>query len=168
MSRAFVSEPDGDAAAPDVPDRPISPHPNYVTPAGLDALRRQACGLRARRDVLAACSQDLSASAQLKTLDRDLRWVTARISGAIAIDPATQPRDEVRFGATVVAVDEDAVIRRFTIVGEDEARPERGTVSWVSPLARVVAGAHVGDEVTWKRPSGDLVLTVTAIEYGGS
>ena len=168
MSRAFVTEPDGDAADADLPDRLVSPHPNYVTPAGLNTLRRRADELRGERGALAARPDDLSASARLKAIDRDLRWVSARTASAIPVDPATQPRDEVRFGATVTVVDEDAVIRRFTIVGEDEADPDAGKVSWVSPLARVVAGARVGDEVTWRRPSGDLALTVTAIEYPGA
>ena len=165
MSRAFVSEKDGDAADGDLPERPLSPHPNYVTRAGLDALQRRAAELRVRRDALANHPDDLSSQAQRKTAERDLRWVTARIAGAILVDLAGQPRDEVRFGATVTVADEDAVLRSFTIVGEDEADPEAGKVSWVSPLARVLAGAHVGDDVVWKRPTGDLALTVTDIRY---
>jgi transcription elongation GreA/GreB family factor len=168
MSRAFVTERDGDAAGTDLPDRPVSPHPNYVTPTGLETLRRQADELRAERDALAARPEDLSAVARQKTLDRDLRWLAARLASAIVVDPATQPRDVIRFGATVTVVDEDAVLRTFMIVGEDEAEPEAGRVSWVSPLARVVSGARVGDEVVWRRPTGDLVLTVLGIGYSGT
>jgi transcription elongation factor GreB len=167
MSRAFVTERDGDDAEAGLAERPVSPHPNYVTPAGLDALRRRADELRLARDALAAQPVDPTTGARLKLVERDLRWVAARVAGAIPVDPAGQPRDEVRFGATVTVVDEDAVIRRFTIVGEDEAEPEAGKVSWVSPLARVVTGARIGDEGVWKRPTGDLALTVMAIEYPG-
>ncbi len=164
MSRAFVTERDGESDA-GLPDRPVSPHPNYVTPAGLAALHRQAGGLQAERERLAATPEELSARARLREVDRDLRWVAERIRGALPVDPATQPRDEVRFGATVTLVDEDAVVRKVTIVGEDEADPEAGKVSWMSPLARVLSGAHVDDTVRWKRPAGDLTLTVLEIEY---
>ena len=116
-----MSEQDGDAAEAVLPDRPASPHPNYVTPDGLDGLRLQADELRAERDALAARPGDLSATARRKALDRYLRWLAARIASASVVDPATQPRDVIRFGATVTVVDEDAVLRTFTIVGEDEA-----------------------------------------------
>ena len=55
--------------------------------------------------------------------------------------------------------------RRFTIVGEDEADPSAGKISWVSPLARVLVGASVGDTVVWKRPAGDKNLEITKIRY---
>ena len=61
--------------------------------------------------------------------------------------------------------DPDGMERIFSIVGEDEADAERGRVSWVSPLARALRGAHVGDSVTWLRPSGNLDLEVDSIEY---
>jgi transcription elongation GreA/GreB family factor len=162
MSRAFVSEQDGESAA-DLPDRPVSPHPNYVTPAGLEALRGAAAALQAEREALAARPDDLAARGRLREVDRDLRWTGRRIAGALVVDPAAQPRDEVRFGATVTFADEDAVLRTVTIVGEDEADADAGRVSWVSPLARALAGARVGDEVTLRRPAGDQVLTVLRI-----
>jgi transcription elongation GreA/GreB family factor len=98
---------------------------------------------------------------------RDLRWVRARLASAIVVRAADGPRDEVRFGARVTVADEDGVARSFTIVGEDEADAGADRVSWVSPLARAVAGARVGDEVTWRRPAGDRVLTVVRIEVPG-
>ena len=58
--------------------------------------------------------------------------------------------------------------RTFTIVGEDEADLATLKVSYVSPLAEALLGAHVGDRVVWHRPAGDLELTVTAIAYDGS
>jgi transcription elongation factor GreB len=62
-------------------------------------------------------------------------------------------------------VDDEGERRRFAIVGEDEADPARGKISWVSPLARSLAGASMGDSVTWKRPAGDKTLEITKIEY---
>jgi transcription elongation GreA/GreB family factor len=51
-------------------------------------------------------------------------------------------------------------------VGEDEADAAAGKISWVSPLARTLMGASVGDTVTWKRPAGDLELEIVSIRYG--
>ncbi|HEY8014642.1 MAG TPA: GreA/GreB family elongation factor, partial [Dongiaceae bacterium] len=67
--------------------------------------------------------------------------------------------------ALAATVDEDGTERRFAIVGEDEADPAVGKISWVSPLARALTGAAVGDSVVWKRPAGDKTLEVTAIDY---
>ena len=61
--------------------------------------------------------------------------------------------------------DEKGVVRTFAIVGEDEADLKELKVSYVSPLAEALTGAHVGDEVVWQRPAGDLRLTVTGIAY---
>lgn len=172
MSRAFVSEQDGETDAHDLPDLPRSQHPNYVTSAGLATLVQRSDVLKAERAELAARPDEPAARMRLKTVERDLRWLGARVGGAIVVDLSKQPRDEVRFGATVTVADEDAVLRRYTIVGEDEADPDAGRVSWVSPLARVLIGARVGDDVVWRRPGGDAELVVMGIEYlpepGGS
>jgi transcription elongation GreA/GreB family factor len=72
----------------------------------------------------------------------------------------------VCFGATVALLDEDERRLGYTIVGEDEADAEHGKVSWISPLARALMDARVGDMVTWRRPSGDAELEIVAITYG--
>jgi transcription elongation GreA/GreB family factor len=102
---------------------------------------------------------------ELKIVERDLRYVQERLDRSILIDPASQPQDQVAFGAHVTTVDEDDERRQFTIVGEDEADPEAGLISWVSPLARALTGAKVGDTVVWQRPAGDRELEIEAIEY---
>jgi transcription elongation GreA/GreB family factor len=171
MSRAFVSERDGEAADEAPAERPQSPHPNYVTPGGLAALRRQADALRAEPVAADPSGEAGSTPAEArsrKLRERDLRWISARIASAIRVDPRGQPRGEVRFGARVTAADEDGVVLVVRIVGEDEADAAAGRVSWVSPLARALTGAAVGDEVAWHRPAGDKVLTVMRIEYGES
>ena len=98
-------------------------------------------------------------------IDRDLRYYAARLESAILVDPRTQPRDEVAFGAVVVARDQHGAEHRFVIVGEDEADVARDKVSWVSPVAEALLGARRGDEVVWRRPVGDLRLSVEAIDY---
>jgi transcription elongation GreA/GreB family factor len=71
----------------------------------------------------------------------------------------------VGFGATVTVRETSGEHRDYTIVGEDEADPDAGLVSWVSPLARVLEGARVGEQAVWRRPAGSLELTVVAIAY---
>jgi len=163
MSRAFVKEADEEQS--EVPERPQSPGPNYVTSAGLAALRAQLADLQEQRRQLVARSDDLLKKETLKLLDRDSRYFQGRIETAQVIDPAAQPRDEVAFGAVVRTVDEEGVERDFAIVGEDEADVAAGKVSWVSPLARAIVGARVGETVTWHRPVGDLHLEILSIAY---
>lgn len=161
MSRAFVKEGDGDENAGDLPELPISEHPNYVTPRGMALLR-------SRLDDAARRVGALEADARLERahIEREMRWLQARILGAITIAPERQPADRVAFGARVELVDDDGQEYRYRVVGEDEADPEHGLISWVSPLARALHGARVGDSALWKRPAGDLNVEVLAIEYG--
>lgn len=166
MSRAFVKEDDTGAPGQNLPERPVSDHPNYVTPSGLAALEREAGELEARRLELLARGDDPMALEELRYVDRDLRYYAARLESAIVVDPAGQPADEVAFGAAVTVTGAEGE-RTFTIVGEDEADLAALKVSYVSPLAEALMGARVGDRVVWRRPAGDLELTVKAIAYDG-
>lgn len=165
MSRGFVKEDDLEHAGTDLPERPLSPHPNYVTPAGLQQLQQQAVDLEQQRLALAPRKEDPSAQQQLAHINRDLRYVQARLESAIPVDPAEQGREQVLFGARVTVEDEDGVEHVFALVGEDEADIAAGKVSWVSPLARALIGHKIGDSVTWVRPAGNLALEITAIDY---
>ncbi|HOI10879.1 MAG TPA: GreA/GreB family elongation factor [Myxococcota bacterium] len=165
MSRAFVKEPDGDAGPEAAPERPISPHPNYVRPQGLAALEAAVQSLAADRAGVAAAPATPGRDARLAAIDREVRYLQARIAGAIVTPPAAAPPDRVRFGTRVTVADPDGVLQTFTIVGEDEADVGAGRVSWVSPLARAVNGAEIGEDVTWRRPAGDLELVVVRIDW---
>lgn len=165
MSRAFVKEPDGDEVADGQPELPISPHPNYVRPQGLAKLKDRLAKLQQQRCVLAADPDDLLKRTPLAQAQREIRYLEARIEQAIPIDPGGRPADRVTFGATVELADEEGRTRRFTIVGEDEADPAAGLVSWISPLARALQDAAVGDLIVWERPTGDLELEVRALRY---
>ena len=165
MSRAFVKEDDSNASAEELPERPQSPHPNYVTQAGLQQLQTQLADLQEQRQHLMEHPDAILAQEHLKPIERDIRYFQERIERATVIDPAGQPRDKVSFGAVVTTVDDDNEERRFAIVGEDEADPSVGKISWVSPLARALTGAAVGDTVVWKRPAGDRSLEITVIAY---
>lgn len=154
-----MKDPD-DAAGPEaLPERPQSPRPNYVTPAGLQRLRAQAADLAARL-------QGLGPSAdphELALLQRDLRWVEGRLQRAILVDPAVQALDRVRFGMTVEVRHEDDSTEALTIVGEDEAEPGTGRISWLSPLAEALLDAEPGDEVVCQRPAGKVLLEVIGV-----
>lgn len=165
MSRAFVKEPDGDEVADEIPERPQHPIPNYVTPAGFAALEEQRESLIERRDELAGAEQHLLDKEHLKHVERELRYVDGRLEHAVLVDPAAQSSEEVAFGAIVEVVDEDDARHSYEIVGEDESDVANGKVSWISPLARALMGASVGDSVTWQRPAGDMEIEITAIRY---
>jgi transcription elongation GreA/GreB family factor len=168
MSRAFVKEDAEEQASELLPERPQSPHPNYVTPQGQAALQKQLQALQEERRALLDRDDDFTSRDHLRVIERDLRYVQERLDRAIVIDPASQPADEVAFGAAVRTVDDNDEERAFTIVGEDEAEPSAGRISWVSPLAKSLIGARVGETVTWKRPTGDLHLEILSIQYPGA
>jgi len=162
MNRAFVKEPDEGAPAEGLPERQISEHPNYVTPAGLRQLEARVGELETRR--LELLDED-DLAGELAYVDRDLRYYTARLEGAILVDPVRQPRRKVAFGAAVTVSQNGGDLRTFTIVGEDEADLKEGKISFVSPLAEALLEARVGKTVLWRRPAGDLKLTVEEIDY---
>lgn len=162
MSRAFTKE-DSDQHGDDLPERPVPPGPNYVTPAGKAALLQKVTALVAERSRLLAGETD--AARDRRAVERDLRYYEARLNGAVVVDPSRQEPGVVRFGAEVEALEPDGTARRFRIVGVDEADADAGTVSWSSPLAMAVMGAKPGDTVEWERPEGTLLLRVAAARY---
>jgi transcription elongation factor GreB len=166
MSQAFVKEPDQGGPDEGLPERSISEHPNYVTAAGLRQLEDRVNELEERRlKLLAADEDDAISQQQLAFVDRDLRYFAARRGSAILVDARKQPRRMVRFGAKVTVSEADGARRVFTIVGEDEADPEAGKISYVSPLAAALIGSRVGATVLWRRPAGGKQLTIEAIDY---
>src|SRR5579859_5084250 len=164
MSRAFVKEDNEDLTGDALPERPVSSETNYVTPAGLAGLRETVDRLHADHARLKQAAEDFDRP-KLSEIERDLRYYQARLDSAIPVNVAAQPRDEVRFGASVQTEDEGGATHTFTIVGEDEADVVHGKVSWQSPLASALIGAKVGDTVTWNRPAGATTLEVLDVRY---
>ena len=162
MSRAFVKE--GDGSLDPLPDLPISPHPNHVTPTGLAALQSR---LRERQATLAALKSRPDRLDKLPeaAAERDIRYLEARLRSTILIDPATLPLTEVAFGLIVTAIDDEGREYRFQITGEDEADATQGRITPQSPLARALLGASVGDVVTWARPAAPVELEILRIEH---
>ncbi|MGE5523759.1 MAG: GreA/GreB family elongation factor [Rhodospirillaceae bacterium] len=166
MSRAFVKESDDDLTAGELPERPVSPHVNYVTPHGLEMLQNRLKELQDRHeDVKRRSEEDSAAKQAMREIDRDLRYVHAQLERAVVVDPAQQPRDEVHFGASVTIEDEDGVTHEFTLVGDDEADVSAGRISWASPLARALMNGRVGDTITWRRPAGETEVEILSIRY---
>ncbi len=165
MSRAFVNEDLQSEAQAELPERPQSPHPNYVTPQGLAALERRLANLLAERSALSDDGDAMRHEAALRRIDRNARYLSTRIDRAILVNLDEQPRDEVAFGASVRVCGADREVHVFTIVGEDEADAGIGKVSWVSPLANALLSARVEDTVTWRRPNGNVDLKILSIDY---
>ena len=138
MSRAFVKEDDGH-------ERPIarvaSDNPNYVTPEGLLQLESRL------------------ADAERAGNERDAAYLSARIADAIVVKHDGKKR-EVEIGATVTIATPDGARLTYRIVGEDEADPRKGSISWISPLAQALLGAKPGETVLWERPAGTLPVTI--------
>ena len=162
MSRAFVKE--GDGSLDPLPDLPISPHPNYVTPRGLADLQARLRDTQTRLAALRARADRLDKLPEAAA-ERDIRYLEARLRSAILIDPSTQGLDEVAFGLIVTVIDEDGRESRYQITGEDEADASAGRIAPQSPLARALMGAHLGDVVQWRRPGGVVELEVTGISH---
>ena len=167
MSRAFVKESDEELAANELPERPLSVEPNYVTVHGMEALRARLKDLQDERDRLAAAAEPM-AKQRLLEVKRDIRYFGAQIERATVVDPAGQPRDEVHFGASVTMRDEHGKTHTFHIVGDDEADVGAGSISWASPLARAMLGGKVGDTVKWQRPAGASEVEIVAIRYASA
>ena len=169
MSRGFVKEDDLEHAGTDVPERSISTQPNYVTVKGYALLEKQANALERQRKTLSAKKEDQQVQQQLAIVNRDLRYVAARLESAQVVKPtATKPdaaASQVLFGATVTVEDEAGDSHSYEIVGEDEADIKAGKVSWTSPLAKALIGHKLDETVVWVRPAGNQTLTITNVKY---
>ncbi len=147
MSVAFTKEDSAETASETLlPDRPVSPHPNLVTSAGLQALESQ---LQQAREAYEAAQQieDINERRrQAANPLRDMRYFATRVRTAqVVADPAST--DTVAFGSTVTFARDDGRQQTYRIVGEDEADPKAGSISFVSPVARLLMGKAVGDSV---------------------
>lgn len=165
MSRAFVKENDLEHAGIDIPERPLSQEPNYVTPNGLKLLKVQIDALEIERENLKQKKDDPIIKQKIAVIERDMRYYAARIESAILTVPQDKEHDTVLFGSKVTVEDGDGKISSFEIVGEDEADIQQNKVSYLSPLAEALIGSTVDDEVTWEKPMGISILTIQKIEY---
>lgn len=149
MSRAFVRESDQDATQ--LPERVVSSHPNFVTPRGLAAIEAQLRELETQRQAARAAGD-----APLRArIERDLRYWSARRASARLIEQTAT--DRVRFGSKVTLRLASGAQQLMRLVGEDEAEPAQGLLSYVAPLAQALLGREVGDTVTFQGEEAELL-----------
>jgi transcription elongation GreA/GreB family factor len=149
MSRAFVRE--SDAYAEPLPDRPISPHPNFVTRRGLAAIEARVRKLEAQRAGLRE-GEDV---AQRAGIERELRYWSARRVSARVVDPRSSQR--VRFGMLVTLRLPSGATQAFRLVGEDEADASSGLISWMAPLAQALLGRERGESVAFQGEDAEII-----------
>lgn len=179
MSKAFTKETNVDDD-----DLELSPQPatgkNYITPQGYSRMRAELLELMdvERPKVVeivhwAASNGDRSENGdyhygkkRLREIDRRIRFLTQRLEIAEVVDPVVHVgSDQVFFGATVVYVDDLGQERSVTILGTDEFDTSKGQVSWISPVARALLGAKVGEEVSMGAPAGTRYLEILDVHY---
>ena len=147
MSVAFTKEDSAETASETLlPDRPISPHPNLVTEAGLRALESQLLVAREAYEAAQKIENVNERRRQAATPLRDARYFAARVRTA-QVMPDPTSTDAVAFGSTVTFRRDDGRVQKYRSVGEDEADPKAGSISFASPVARSLMGKAVGDVV---------------------
>ena len=179
MSKAFTRESDAEEDEVGLPPLPAGGK-NYITPKGYAALRAELFDLidNERPKVVdivhwAASNGDRSENGdyiygkkRLREIDRRIRFLTQRLELAEITDPSIHHgRDQVFFGATVVYLVDGLTERCVTIMGIDEADSAAGEISWVSPAARTLLKACVGDELSLVTPQGVQLLEVLQVRY---
>lgn len=181
MNKAFVKEQD-DVDDDELPESQALPAgtKNYLTPGGYAALREELVHLmNEERPAMvqivswAASNGDRSENGdylygkkRLREIDRRMRFLTKRLELAEVVDPSLQTNfEQVFFGATVLYANQQGQEQRVTIVGVDEAEPLQGRISWISPVARALTKAKLGDTVTLRTPGGIEELDILEISY---
>ncbi len=175
MSKPFTEDDEDESEEPES----STPSRNYVTPAGYKRLNDELTQLwKVDRPKLvetitwAAGNGDRSENGdyiygkrRLREIDRRLRFLSKRLDSSVVVDNAGKDHEQVFFGATVTVVDDAGEERTVTIVGLDELDPDKGRVSWISPIAKVLLNGVVGDVVTLKAPSATTQLEILEIRY---
>jgi transcription elongation factor GreB len=171
MSKAFTRESDGSPDVTAVP-RPVTSLPpgakNYLTAAGERKLRDELSRLaRTERPALAlrAANDDPDFKRQLRALDQRISQLELSLQSAVVVPPPSDAQDVVKFGATVTVREQNGEVSRYRIVGADEADVDLGWVSWVSPVARALLNARVGDSVRLDLPVGVEELVILKVCY---
>src|SRR5580692_4085322 len=181
MSKAFTKESENDDdSGPDAPQPLPAGVKNYITPAGLARLQAELKNLaRVERPKIveivswAAGNGDRSENGdyiygkrRLREIDRRIRFLTKRLDKAEVVDSSRQENvDQVFFGATVDYAGDDGDVHTVTVVGVDEVNLDVGHVSWISPIARALLKAKVGDTVTLHTPAGVQQIDILDVRY---
>lgn len=169
MSKAFTRESDGESD--ELPLRPSSALPpgakNLLTPSGVARLRAELGELVSEvRPELATSTDDADRKRKLQQLDHRIEQIEESLRTAVIVPPpATDAeRREVRFGATVTVRRAGGEVS-YRIVGVDEIDLDRGWVSYLTPIAKALIGARLGERVRFRFPSGEEDLEILRIDY---
>lgn len=169
MSKAFTRESDD---APEIPIRPrrTSALPsgtrNYLTAGGAQRLRDELNDLlNTERPKLAAISNDEAAKSRLAIINDRADQIQETLRSATVVETPPLPHDEARFGATVTVRNRQGDETHYRIVGVDETDIDRDWISWLSPIAKALLNARIGQKVRIKLPAGDDELAILAIRY---
>jgi transcription elongation factor GreB len=168
VSKAFTRESDD---APELPIRPRRPSPlplgarNYLTAGGAQGLGEELNRLiNIERPRLAALDNDED-KRQLQAVDERIDHLQHSLGSAVVVNPPVVPDDQVRFGATVTVRNPRGEESRYRIVGVDETDIDRDWVSWLSPIAKALLNARVGQLVRIKLPGGEEQLEIVSVIY---
>ena len=160
MSVAFTREESAETAAEvELPDRPISPHPNLVTASGLEGLANAMAEWRATYNAAQQIEDAGERRRAVAVASREMRYFADRLRTAQVVPPPVE-FGAVAFGHQVTFKRDDGRRQAFRIVGEDEADPRHGSISYVSPVARALIGKAAGDVVL----VGDHEIEILSIE----
>ena len=171
MNKSFVKESEQEDDEPSSEAAAALPlgAKNYMTAAGHGRMRAEFEELlKVERPALvkvvswAAGNGDRSENGdyiygkkRLREIDKRLRYLTKRLESAEVVDPRLQENTEqVFFGARVSIVDADGAEALYQIVGVDEADAGAGLISGISPRARALLKARLGDLVRFQSPAG--------------
>ena len=168
MSKAFTRESDD---APESPIRPLlrSVLPpgakNYFTPEGAQRLQAELDALMKQRLNLASVPNAPESKTDLQLLDQRILQLQRSLESAVITPAPPLPWEQVRFGATVTVCNEDGEESQYRIVGVDETDVDRGWVSWLSPIAKALLNARLGQKVRFTFPAGEAQLEITHITF---
>lgn len=168
MSKAFTRESDDEPEFVATRPRTVLPpgSKNYLTPDGAERLRAELAGLlETRRPQVIARSVGQPDKSAARHLDQRIAQLEECLSTGVIVPAAPLPHDQVRFGAFVTIRHRSGDLDEYRIVGVDEMDADRGWVSWLSPIAKALINAKLGQRVRFRFPSGEDDLEIVAIRY---
>lgn len=168
MSKAFTRESD-DTPEPPIRPRTTTPLPpgakNYITAGGARQMQSELERLaQIERPKFAASAADPDARRRLQSLDQRIEHLQEILGTSVVVKPTATPLEHVRFGATVT-VRSSSGETQYRIVGIDETDVDRGWVSWLSPIAKALLNAKLGQRVRFAFPSGEEELEIVDLKY---
>jgi transcription elongation factor GreB len=168
VSKAFTRESDDAPEAPVLPPLRSALPPgakNYLTTDGAQRLRTELDALMKQRLELTSAPGTPESKSALQSLDQRIFRLQQSLESAVITPAPPRPWEQVRFGATVSVRNERGEESEYRIVGVDETDVGRGWVSWLSPIAKALLNARLGQKVRFKFPDGETQLEITRITF---